>query len=208
MFSSLLALSGRTLDAVEHHILTADNLANACYHSGARPVSTPFSTLCENKESIKDALTAFAMERVSIRVLYKKYEFLGKSKRALLATLLATLDVIQDIEVACSRHLQQAPAATNGDATPVPAGRLTVPLALERGPEKVAQFLHSNGEALLFKSRPVFRALARAGKKVVKPVVFITFFGAAVILTGLRLSNIVTISQRDKGEGGEKKIAG
>lgn len=205
MFSSLLAFSGRTLDAVEHHILTADNLANAFYHSGARPVSTPFSTLRENKESLKDALTAFAMERVSIRVLYKKYEFLGKSKRA----LLATIHVIQDMEVACSRHLQQAPTAIDDDDdAPVPAGTFTVPLALERVPEKVAQFLHSNGEALLFKSRPVFRVLAKAGKKIVKPVVFITFFGAAVILTGLRLSYIVTVSQRDKGEGGEKKMPG
>jgi hypothetical protein len=204
MFSSLLALSGRTLDAVEHHILAADNLANAFYHSGARPISTPFSILCENKESLKDALTAFAMERVSIRVLYKKYEFLGTSKRA----LLATLQIIQDMEVACSRHLQQAPVAINDVPAPVPAGRLTVSLALELGPEKVAQFLHSNGKALLFKSRPVFRVLSKAGKKIVKPVVFITFFGAAVILTGLRLSDIVTVSQRDKDEGGEKKIPG
>ena len=198
MFTSLLALSGRTLDAVEHHILSADNLANAIYHSGARPVSTPFSTLCESKESLKDALTTFAMERVSIRVLYKKYVFLGKSKRA----LLAMLQVIQDIEGACSRHLEQVPAA------PAPTGRFTVPSALERGPEKLAQFLHSNGEAFLFKSRPVFRPLAKAVKKLVEPVIYITFFGAAVILTGLRLFDLVTVDQKGKGEGGGKKIAG
>ena len=204
MLKSFLALSGRTLDAVEHHILTADNLANAIYHSGARPVSTPFSTLCESKESLKDALTTFAMERVSIRVLYKKYVYLGKSKRA----LLAMLQVIQDIEGACSRHLEQVPAAINDDAASFPVGRFMVPFALERGPEKVAQFLHSNGEALLFKSLPVLRPLAKAVKKIVKPVIYVTFFGAVVILTVLRLSDLVTVDQRGKGEGGEKKIAG
>lgn len=203
MFSSVLALSGRTLGAVEHHVLTADNLANAFYHSGVKPVSTPFLTLRENKGSLKDTLTAFAMERVSVRVLHKKYEFLGKSKRA----LLATLQVIQDIEGACSRQLQQAPAVINDDAAPVPAGPLTVPLALERGPDKVAQFLQSNGEALIFESRSGLRVLSKAVKKIVKPVIYITFFSAAVILTGLRLSDLVTVSQRDKGQGG-KKIAG
>jgi hypothetical protein len=143
------------------------------------------------------------MERVSIRVLYKKYELLGKSKKA----IMATLQVIQDIEGACSCHLQQASAAIIEDAAPVPANHLTVPLALERGPDKVAHFCHSNGEALLFKSRPGLRILAKTVRKVVKPVIYITFFGAAVILTGLRLSDLVTLSQRDKGEGGEKKIA-
>jgi hypothetical protein len=204
MFSSVLALSGRTLGAVEHHILTADNLAHAFYHSGARPVATPFSTLRGKKGSLKDALSAFAMERVSIRVLYKKYELLGKSKRA----LSTTLRVIQDIEEACSRHVQQALVAINEDAAPAPAGRLTIPLALKRGPDKVAQFLHSNGEALLFKSRPGLRVLAKAAKKIVKPVIYITFFGAAVIFTGLRLSDLVTVGQGDTGEGGEKKITG
>jgi hypothetical protein len=97
MFSSVLALSGRTLGAVEHHI-----------------VSTPFLTIRGKNGSLKDALSAFAMERVSIRVLYKKYELLGKSKRALLATV--TLRVIQGIEGACSRHLQQAPVAMNEGA--------------------------------------------------------------------------------------------
>jgi hypothetical protein len=86
--------------------------------------------------------------------------------------------------------------------------RAPIPLALERGPDKVAQFLHSNGEALLCKSRPGLRVLAKAAKKIVKPVIYITFFGAAVILTGLRLSDLVTIGQGDTGESREIKITG
>ncbi|KIM43432.1 hypothetical protein M413DRAFT_433941 [Hebeloma cylindrosporum] len=39
MFSSLLALSGRTLDAVEHHILTADQLANGFFDIASRNLS-------------------------------------------------------------------------------------------------------------------------------------------------------------------------
>ncbi|KIM43433.1 hypothetical protein M413DRAFT_25800 [Hebeloma cylindrosporum] len=172
------------------------------YYDQVQPTETALS----GKGSLKDALTTFAMERVSIRVLYNKYELLGGSKKA----LLATLQFFEDLEVACSRRLQQAPAAVDDDAAPVPTGSLTIPLALERGPEKGAQFLHSNGEAgeaFLFNSRPVFRVLAQGAKKIVEPVICITFFGAAVILTGLRLSDLVTVHCRDKGEGGAEKIA-
>jgi len=190
MLPSLLALSGRALDAVGHHLFTADNLAKASYHSQAEPVPASFLTLWERKGSVKTALSAFAMEQISIPLFYKKYEILGRSKQV----LSATVNVIQDFEATCDRYLQQAPAVIIDDPVAAPGGRFIIRLGFEQEPEKAAQFY--------------FRALAKGAKKTIIPMMEVTFVGAAVILTGFRLSGLVTLEKRDKGKSGAQKITG